>query len=288
MRIVKKMLLLSLAIVFLASCKDDSVQEQADMLQLENDRLRTEYMAKDSTLNALFASYNEIEENLAVIRERESLIRGAGTGDLSTDAKNKIAEDLTMIAELMEKNRQTIASLRRQLRSSDVKLQEFEKTVELLTNTIEEKDAEIIQLSNQLAEKNVELTKLANQIQSISSDLASKSEKLSQQDADLHKAWYVIGTERELREKGIITREGGFVGIGRTRSLAEDFNIKHFKEVDIRTLKNIPINQRAANIVTVHPSNSYNLIGERNIESLEIIDYNSFWHASRHLVIVVK
>ncbi len=288
MRIVKKMLLLSLAVVFLAGCKDDSVQEQADLLQLENDRLRTEYIAKDSTLNALFASYNEIEENLAIIREKESLIRGAGTGDLSADAKNRIAEDLTMIAELMEKNKQTIASLRRQLRNSNVKLSEFEKTVELLTITIEEKDAEIIKLSNQLAEKNVELSKLANQIQNISTDLASKSEKLSQQDSDLHKAWYVIGTERELREKGVITREGGFVGIGRTRSLADDFNRKHFSEIDIRTVKNIPINQRAANIVTVHPSSSYNLIGERNVESLEIIDHNTFWHASKHLVIIVK
>jgi len=288
MKIVKSLLLLTIAVVFLAGCKDKATDEEAGRLEMENERLRAEYMAKDSTLNALFASYNEIEENLALIREKENLIRSAGTGDLSADAKHRIAQDLTLIAELMEKNKQTIASLRRQLRNSEVRLSEFEKTVDLLTQTIEQKDAEIIKLSNQLAEKNTELTKLATQIQNISSDLADKSERLSQQDADLHKAWYVIGTERELRDNGIITRDGGFVGIGRTRLLSSEFNARYFNEIDIRNVRTIPINQRSARLVTVHPGTSYNLIGDRNVESLEITDYNSFWRSSKHLVIIVR
>ncbi len=288
MKTVKKVLLFFVAVLVLAACKDQEAIEQAERLELENERLRSEFMAKDSTLNALFASYNEIEENLAVIRERENLIRAAGTGDLSDDAKNRIAQDLTMIAELMEQNRQTIASLRRQLRNSNVRIQEFENTIELLTQTIEKKDAEIIELSNQLAEKNAELSTLAGKIKDISSDLAETKEELARKDSDLHTAWYVIGTERELRSKGIVTREGGFVGIGRTRQLDSDFNAKHFSEIDIREVKNIPINQRSARLVTTHPTESYNLIGDRNIESLEILNYKDFWMTSKHLVIIVR
>ena len=273
--------------VILFGCNKGTNTEVEDLMS-ENERLRNDAMAKDSTLNSLFASYNEIEENLALIREREQMIRKADAGDLSVDAKKRITEDLTLIAELMEKNKQTIASLRKRVKDSDVKLSELEKTIDLLTKTIEEKDAEIVALSNKLAEKDEELKNLAGHIEAISSDLALTSEKLSLKDSELHKAYYVIGTERELRDNGIITREGGFVGIGKTRSLSKDFNDKYFNEIDIRTVSSIPINARSATLITVHPSNSYNLIGDKTVDRLEIVDYNSFWRSSRHLVIVVR
>jgi archaellum component FlaC len=288
MKVLKNLMFVMLAVSVLVGCKGNKNDEQDNPLQLENERLRADYQAKDSTLNALFASYNEIEENLAMIKEKENLIRKSGTGDLSLDAKQRIATDLQLIADLMEKNKQSIASLRRRVKESDLKLSELDKTIAMLTKTIEDKDAEILTLSNQLAEKNVELKTLAGQIQAISSDLESKAQALSQKEDELNKAWYVIGTERELRDKGIVTREGGFVGIGKTRSLANDFSAKHFTEMDIRKVKSIPINQRSAKIVTIHPTNSYNLVGDQSVERLEIVDAASFWRTSKHLVIVVK
>lgn len=288
MKAMKKLMFVLLAVAVLAGCKGKKSDEEVNPLQVENDRLRAEYVAKDSTLNALFASYNEIEENLALIKEKENLIRKAGTGDLSMDAKTRIATDLKLIAELMEKNKQTIASLRKRVKDSDLKLSELDKTIAMLTKTIEDKDAEILALSNQLAEKNAELKTLAGQIKSISSDLESKSQTLSQREAELNRAWYVIGTERELRDKGIITREGGFVGIGRTRTLSRDFGAQHFTEIDIRKVTSIPVNQKSARIVTVHPTNSFNLVGDQNVDRLEIVDAASFWRTSKHLVIVVK
>jgi len=288
MKTMKKLMFMLLAVGILVGCKGKKTDEQDNPLQLENDRLRSEYMAKDSTLNALFASYNEIEENLAMIKEKENLIRKAGTGDLSLDAKQRIATDLQLIAELMEKNKQTIASLRKRVKDSDLKLSELDKTIATLTKTIEDKDAEILTLSNQLADKNVELKTLAGQIKSISSDLESKAQALSQKEDELNKAWYVIGTEKELREKGVITRDGGFVGIGRTRTLSRDFSAQHFTEMDMRKVKSIPINQRSARIVTIHPTNSYNLVGDQSVDRLEIVDVASFWRTSKHLVIVVK
>lgn len=281
------MMIFLIPVVMLFGCNQGN-ETEIENLMSENDRLREESMAKDSTLNSFFASYNEIEENLAVIKEREKLIRKADDGDLNVDSKHRITEDLTLIAELMEKNKQTIAALRKRIKDSDIKLGEFEKTVDILTKTIEDKDAEIVVLSNKLAEKDEELKNLAGQIQLISSELTSQGEKISKQDSELHKAYYVIGTERELRDNGIITREGGFVGMGKTRALSKDFNTKYFKEIDIRTLTSIPINAKTATLITVHPTNSYNLIGDKSVERIEIVDYNSFWRSTNHLVIMVK
>ncbi len=284
---MKKLWFFLLPLTLLIAC-NRATNTEIENLQSENERLRTESMTKDSTLNALFSSYNEIEENLALIKEKEKLIRKEGTGDLTMDAKQRIKEDLTLIAELMEKNKQTIASLRRRVKNADLKIAEFEKTVDVLVKTIEDKDAEIVTLTNQLAAKDVEIQNLAGHIQSITSDLASREEVISQQDIELNKAYYVIGTERELRDHGIITREGGFVGLGKTKALSKDFNAQYFTEIDIRKVKSIPINAKTAKLITVHPSNSYNLIGEKAIEKIEIIDHTNFWRSSKYLVIMVK
>jgi uncharacterized protein (DUF3084 family) len=284
---MKKLIFLILPLAILAGC-NKGTDTEVENLKLENERLRSESMVKDSTLNSFFSSYNEIEENLALIKEKERLIRKAGAGDISADAKNRITEDLTLIAELMEKNKQTIASLRKRIKDSDVRMSEFEKTIDFLTKTIEDKDAEIIALTNQLAEKNAELRELAGQIQSISTDLATKSETISKQDAELNKAYYVIGTERELRDNGILTKEGGFVGIGKTRALSKDFNAQYFTEIDIRKVTTIPVNAKTARIITNHPSSSYNLIGDKSVERIEIVDFANFWRSTKHLVVVVK
>ncbi len=284
---MKKLWILLLPVVFLMACKGGSNPEM-DALKSENERLRAESQTKDSTLNSVFSSYNEIEQNLALIKEKEQLIRKAGSTDINADSRQRITEDLTMISQLMEKNKQTIASLKKKLNSSDLKIAEFQKTVEVLTKTIEAKDAEIVALTNQLASKDSELKDLAVQIKSITSDLATREQIISQQDAELNKAYYVIGTEKELREKGIVTREGGFVGIGKSRTLSKDFNAQHFTEIDIRKLKTIPVNAKSARIITVHPSQSYNLVGEKSVEKLEILDAPAFWRTSKHLVVVVK
>jgi uncharacterized protein (DUF3084 family) len=284
---MKKLIFLILPLAILAGC-NKGTDTEVENLKLENERLRSESMVKDSTLNSFFSSYNEIEENLALIKEKERLIRKAGAGDISADAKNRITEDLTLIAELMEKNKQTIASLCKRIKDSDVRMSEFEKTIDFLTKTIEDKDAEIIALTNQLAEKNAELRELAGQIQSISTDLATKSETISKQDAELNKAYYVIGTERELRDNGILTKEGGFVGIGKTRALSKDFNAQYFTEIDIRKVTTIPVNAKTARIITNHPSSSYNLIGDKSVERIEIVDFANFWRSTKHLVVVVK
>jgi len=284
---MKKLWFLLLPLMLLVAC-NKGAETEMENLKSENERLRSETASKDSTLNSIFLSYNEIEENLAMIKEKEKLIRKAGSGELNPDAKQRITEDLTLIAELMEKNKQTIASLRKKLKASDMKIAEFEKTVEVLTKTIEDKDAEIVVLTNQLATMDAELKTLAIQIQAISSDLVSKEETISTQDIELNKAWYVVGTDKELRANGIITKEGGFVGLGKTQALSKDFNTQYFNEIDIRKVKTIPINAKSAKLITVHPTNSYNLVGGNTVEKLEIIDHAGFWRTSKHLVIMVK
>ena len=67
-----------------------------------------------------------------------------------------------------------------------------------------------------------------------------------------------------------------------------DFNKTYFTEVKISELTEIPLGVKKADIVTLHPSDSYELIGENPIEKIVIKDAVKFWETSKYLVVVVK
>ena len=91
-----------------------------------------------------------------------------------------------------------------------------------------------------------------------------------------------------LIEQKVITKEGGFVGLGRILKLMEDFNKDYFTKIDITELKEIPLNFKKVKLVTTHPSSSYTLKGEEPIEKIVINDATEFWSASKYLVILVE
>ena len=49
--------------------------------------------------------------------------------------------------------------------------------------------------------------------------IAKKDDKISTQTYEMNKAFYVCGTYKELKAKGLLTKEGGFIGLGKTESL---------------------------------------------------------------------
>ena len=89
--------------------------------------------------------------------------------------------------------------------------------------------------------------------------------------------------------KGVITKKGGFIGIGKTEQLKQDFNTDYFTQVDITETQAIDLFSKKANILTSHPSDSYKLEGDdESVDKLVILDPVRFWSASKYLVVVVE
>ncbi len=105
---------------------------------------------------------------------------------------------------------------------------------------------------------------------------------------EINTVYYAIGTMKELKSNGIITKEGGFIGIGRTANVKQDFNVSYFTEANLTQLKAIPLNAKFAKLLTSHPSDSYKISGNKKVDSLYINNASSFWSESKYLVIIVK
>lgn len=279
-------LLFTSFISFLLSCgngKEDAVVTYEDSLKNINQNLSGQVVAKDSAIFGFIRAFNEIQDNLDVIKDKEKLLTTSSqTGELDQNQKDKIITDIQAIYDLMVNNKKKLGSMNKKLKKANLKIAEFEQMIERLNNQIAEKDIEISELKSQLEKLNVELTEVAMNYEAAQQMLEETTDKL-------HKAYYAFGTSKELITQGVLTKEGGFIGIGKAEKLKDDFNKSYFTEIDGSETASIPLSCRKAKLITSHPSGSYKFEGpEGKIEKLLITNQEEFWSTSKYLVIVVE
>jgi hypothetical protein len=150
-------------------------------------------------------------------------------------------------------------------------------------------EGEIAALKTSLVNKDFEIGQLNGQMFALKDTLTLKEGRISSQVNKLHEAFLVSGTFRDLKEKGLLSKEGGFIGIGRKEALLEDFSDTLFQKIDITKTTTIPVNSRNVKLVTEHPSRSYELIreNEKQIAYIAIKDPEEFWKISKYAVVEI-
>jgi chromosome segregation ATPase len=271
-------------IAFLMACNQDRIKQ----LEEENAQLKVNSTQKDSSLEDMLASFNQIQENLDEIKKREGLIRVRASEEVTEDLAGNINKDIAQISELMQKNEALIKGLNKKLAQSGRKNSEFSKMVENLNEQLLGKNQEIAQLNKQLQEKQVKIGQLYFSIDSLNFSNRQKEIQLEDKIDQLNVAYYAYGTFKELKEKNVLTKEGGFLGLGKNEELKNDFNKEYFSKIDIREQKSFLIYAEKAELITNHPSGSYEFKGkEGKVDSLVITNVEDFWRSSRYMVIVV-
>jgi chromosome segregation ATPase len=287
MRNFRFVALLSLAILStlsLTNCGDDAEKEKnplADSLKNANSELTGQINEKEAALQEFVASFNEIQENLNTIKEKEKIVSTVNT---KSDVKNKqsqIREDIQAIYDLMEKNKNRISSLSAKLKNSNLKISGMQKMIENLQLSLNLKDEEIEQLRTKIEGLNIELSNLGSNYRAVERENAEKTEALNT-------AYYAIGTSKELKEKNVIAKEGGFIGLGKATKVAEDFNREYFTKINILQTTSISLGAKKVKLLTSHPKGSYKLVGDKPVEKLEITNTKEFWSSSKYLVLMIE
>lgn len=274
---------LSFGSLLFTSCGNGDKKNEnplADSLQNVNGALNGKLSEKEAALQEFIASFNEIQENLNAIKEKEKIVSSASSNSDIKNKEDQIKEDIQSIYDLMAKNKDRIGSLSKKLKDSKLKLEGMEKMIENLQTTINMKDGEIEELKNKIEGLNIELSSLSTNYKAVESESAQKTEALNT-------AYYAIGTSKELKEKKVISKEGGFIGLGKTTKVSSDFNKEYFTKINITQTTTINLGAKKVKLLTTHPSSSFKLIGEKPIEKLEITDPKEFWSSSKYLVIVI-
>jgi hypothetical protein len=285
-------LLFVLSVVILASCGH---KKEIARMQSKQDSISQLGVQKDNKILEYIGAMNTIQMNLDSIKTLEKIVtvQTAPGTEVQADAKQRILEDIALINNLLQKNKELVKSLQGKLRNSNMKIAELEKMIELLNKQIGEKDEEIASLKQQLEKLNFDVASLNQKIETITKEseqtVKAKNEVIETKTNELNTAFYGFGTKKELETKNVIEKEGGVLGMGKTLKLKKDFDPEFFVKVDIRQFSQLPLNTKRAKLVTVHPAGSYHFAGnDKKVESLVIDKPEVFWSTSKYLLIVVE
>lgn len=300
---MKKVLILALSVLTLAACKDGKTEQALT----QNDSLRAIVAARDSEINEMMGTLNDIQQGFAEINAAEERVTVAKQTE-GADNAAAIKDNIKFIAQRMQENRELIKKLQQQLRETGFKGDEMRKTIENITAQLAKKDAELKKLRAELEAKDIHIAELDQTIEGLNEDVtnlnqsvatlntekqtlttekeqlttenAEKTQTISNQDKQLNTAWYVFGTKKELKDQHIIN-DG--------KLLQSSFNRNYFTKIDIRVTKEIRLYSKNVKLLTTHPQSSYVMGKDTNGQYvLRISDPQNFWSTSKYLVIQVK
>ena len=246
---------------------------------------------RDSVINEWIITFDQIEKDLSIVKEKQNIISLSSSDvEFSKDKKQQILKDIEYINTLLDQNKKKIASLTAQLKNSGGTIKGMQVKIAELEASMKLRETEVSDLKVALVEKDFEIGQLNATMTEQQLAIAQKDEKLSNQTYKMNKGYLAYGTYKFLKGKGLVSKEGGFLGLGKTESLLENFNDSSFTQIDITEMRNIPVNSRVAKLITEHPVNSYEMIRDKDnkIASIEIKDPEQFWKISKYAVVEIK
>ncbi len=267
------------------------LSQKKQILQDSTLNLSTNLSARDSLVNELMVAFDEIEQNLQQIQQkREMITANSENPEFTKNKKEAIIKDIQMMNTLIADSKKKISQLNVRLKNSGIQIAELQKKVEALNEFVRTQESDIASLKDTLATKEYRLTELNNKMGQLELSMNMQKDTILNQRSDMHKGYYASGTYKELSEKGVVAKEGGFLGfLGQNITLGNKVDDKDFTQIDITKTDTIPIHSKKVELITEHPAGSYRLVENNGeIAYLAIQNPSEFWKLSKYIVLETK
>jgi hypothetical protein len=265
-------------------------ERQVAMMEDQRTMFTKQLTNRDSTINDWLMTFDQIEKDLNMIKQKENIITmKSSESELSKDKKEQVLADIKYINTLLDNNKKKLAGLTAQLKNSNGTIKGLESRVATLETTIKQYEVDMTALKETITKKDQEIGQLNVKVAELDGTVSKQGETIQGQTDKLNEAYLISGTSKELKEKGIISKEGGFLGLGKLGTLVADLPANSFSKIDITQLKTIPIHSKGAKLITKHPSGSYEIVseGDKKIAYIEIKDPEMFWKISKYAVVEI-
>lgn len=291
---MKKLLfVIASAAIILSSACSKKAEEKLAQVNTENKELSKQLAVAQDSKDSLIVIMNDIYTGIEEINMQEELLYNIrGNGDQAMQRQTimenlaKIRQQLKEKQDLLDKYsanlndandqnkflRNQVATLQDRIAKQDAKVTE-------LTSQVESLRAENGELKEDLAITQEEVRNVTSVKDSLANVTATQDTQLKQNEMEMNTVYYCMGSKKELKNNQILVKG---------KVLRNNFNQSYFKAVDKRNIKSIPCNNKKAEILSSQPTSSYHFeVGANKHKTLVIDNPESFWNASRYLVIKV-
>lgn len=275
-----------LTLLLLGSC-NNSYKEKAEEDSIRIAQLTSNYEEAATFNDSLMLLMADIYNGLDSINMQEGLLYNNGNGE--QDRRAEVRRNLSAIKERLAKNHALLDQMEKKMKASGNQNAILTKTIEQMKVRLEEQDNHIVNLENQLAVAKDSIANLNELVAATEQQVEIQTEAknaafnaYNEADAKLNTVYYAMGTNKELKENGLLEKKF----LGQTKVLKGDVNENYFTKADKRTLTSIPTGAKKIKIWTNMPAGSYEEVkNEDNTITLNITNPQEFWNYSPYLVI---
>ena len=277
--------------------RSNELEKQNAELQAKSNELYKELTTRDEYIGQVMGAINEMHENLASAQEKEKLLvsetdKLEGTKKPSSgEIRQKMLGQIAEIDSTLQSDKKKLAELQSKVRSYRTQFASLNKMIANLKATLEEREASITQLQQRVAELEGEVSQKSLMVAQRDSTINEQATIISKQTSKINTGYYIIGTRRELKEKGIIADEGGLLWglFGTTTILANGFNGKLFTPFNKTTDMKIDVAGSIGEIVPKRNMQFYSISAgaDREHASIQITKPDQFWQ-DNYLVIIIN
>lgn len=242
--------------------------------------------------NAALEAIAEVQDSLMAIAPAEAdlieLSRAAELdGRLAQTQKERM---LSTIADLKASIRHTgekVRELERSLGESRTEAVGLRRVIEGLKRSVVEKEARIRHLAGVVDSLIMTVADLRADVVRGEQTIAEQRRTIDEKTREIATIQYIIGTRRELKERGVIVERGGILGLGKSVQLSGSFDAQGFTPLDTDRESVIAIPGKKAQVLSAQDRSSYEIAPDDGSLALRILDARSF-RRIRYLVVMIE
>jgi predicted nuclease with TOPRIM domain len=288
MKKISAMLAVVMAVMF-ASCNQVSKEQYQEATNI-NDSLMYVALQQGNEIYELSTTLKSVSEELDKINGQIEVSTGDNK-DLVAK-RERLLQQLAMVKQTMDEKQQKLDELQKKYSAQLGQNKALKQTIERLQTEVagyESKIADykivVANLDQKVSGLTDTLTQTMQSLDSTKAQSAQQQEVINTQDEMLNTGYYLVANKSRLKELDLL--EGNF--LTKKRLTRDGFSSEGFTKVDIRELNELPLGSKKVNILSSHPSNSYELREQADgTQKLIIKDPSQFWSNTRFLVIKTR
>lgn len=279
------------------ACKDRAAIARGDSLQTaltEQQQLANQLQSQKDSLTRVVvdadAFLGQMDSAIKTVRGLPRSRRAASESPLADQVAAR-KEMMERVNALVDRAKATAAQLAElQKKQADLETENAQMREQAAAQAV--KIAEDAQL---VADLGATIERQRTQIVTLEARIDSLDAEIRELGARHFRAYYIIGTEKELTEKGVVVKEGGanllLVRAGRTLQPARVLNAEVFTAIDQRETKVIPVpdttkRYRVVSRQSLDDADVTARDGTSFKGDLKITKPDEFWAPSRFLILV--
>ena len=298
----RRMMFVVAAVSAVSACDGSRKQLEQTLAQVQQISAEKDSLLMDVMATSQFIA--EVNTELAKVRSRAAgrPVQGVA-GDLESSMtpaqqreaiKVKVAELTTRLNESesrLNASRTRVRDLTAGNTALASQLAGYDTTIASFQALIDNQKTEIASLTEQINALQAENVSLKQDKVALATENTQLAEEKEQLITEQNTVYYVIGTEDELSKRGLIVKQGGMLGFGKTTVPAAALNAVDFTAID-RT--------QVMEIAFPKPDKAYRIVSRQDITALEtapdksnrikggikVVDAAKFWGPSKFLILM--